>query len=490
MFADGDRASLVAFRTAGGTRLAWQTLTTPGAGQMYSHVVDATTGRVVYRRNLVQNDHGKVWRYWPGSPKGGTRQDVDFTRRGWLPSGSPRLAGNNTHVWSDVNDDNRAQATEEVGPGARSFIFPFTNFNSVDGPPCSDRFKCSWASGLDNSWQNNRKQNAVQVFYYVNRFHDHLRDAPIGFTRAAGNFEAIDDDAVQAQPDDGATTAGGHPDANHVDNANMATPSDGIPPIMQMYLFNDPADPTDPFLQSNGGDEADVVYHEYTHGLSNRLVIDPSGNSTLGNIQAGAMGEAWSDWYAMDFLNNLGLQRNTAAHGEVRIGEYVGHGLDLIRTQPMDCPVGSTSSRCHGTRGRGTGRLHLRGLRPDPGRPGGARRRRDLGRDPLAAARQPRQQGDRVAGHPGHGALPRQPVVPGRAQRDPPGRHGHRQGSAPGHHLEGLRQARHGVLRGIDRRRRHRAGRGLLVASGRGHADRVPDRHGSGTSTRPHRRRT
>jgi hypothetical protein len=37
-------------------------------------------------------------------------------------------------VWSDVNDDNRAQATEEVGPGGRSFIFPFTNFNSVDGP--------------------------------------------------------------------------------------------------------------------------------------------------------------------------------------------------------------------------------------------------------------------------------------------------------------------------------------------------------------------
>ena len=355
VFADGDRASLVAFRTAGGTRLAWQTLTTPGAGQMYSHVVDARTGRVVYRRNLVQNDHGKVWRYWPGSPKGGTRQDVDFTRRGWLPSGSPRLAGNNTHVWSDINDDNRAQTTEEVGPGARSFIFPFTNFNSVDGPPCSDRFKCSWASGLDNSWQNNRKQNAVQVFYYVNRFHDHLRDAPIGFTRAAGNFEAIDDDAVQAQPDDGATTAGGHPDASHVDNANMGTPPDGIPPIMQMYLFNDPEDPEDPFLQSNGGDEADVVYHEYTHGLSNRLVIDPSGNSTLGNVQAGAMGEAWSDWYAMDFLNNLGLQRNTGAPGEVRIGEYVGHGLDLIRTQPMDCPVGSTSSRCHGTVGAGPG---------------------------------------------------------------------------------------------------------------------------------------
>jgi extracellular elastinolytic metalloproteinase len=355
VYADGDRASLVAFRTAGGTRLAWQTLTTPGAGQMYTHVVDATTGRVLYRRNMVQSDGGDVWRYWPGSPKGGTRQTVHFTKHGWLPAGSSRLAGNNTHVWSDVNDDNEAQDSEEVSPGPRSFTFPFKNFNSIDGPPCSDRYKCSWASDTRNSWRANRKQNAVQVFYFVNKFHDHLRDAPIGFTRDAGNFEAVDGDAVQAQPDDGADTDSGRPDSSHVDNANMGTPPDGTPPIMQMFLFHDPTDPTDPFLQSNGGDEADVVYHEYTHGLSNRLVVDPNGNSTLGSVQAGSMGEAWGDWYAMDFLNKLGLQPNTGAHGEVRIGEYVSHGLDLIRTQPLDCPVGSTSSRCPGRSGAGPG---------------------------------------------------------------------------------------------------------------------------------------
>ena len=346
VFADGDRASLVAFRTAGGTRLAWQTLTTPGAGQMYSHVVDATTGRVVYRRNLVQNDHGKVWRYWPGSPKGGTRQDVDFTGRGWLPSGSPRLAGNNTHVWSDVNDDNRAQATEEVGPGARSFMFPFTNFNSVDGPPCSDRYKCSWASGLDNSWQNNRKQNAVQVFYYVNRFHDHLRDAPIGFTRAAGNFEAIDDDAVQAQPDDGATTAGGHPDANHVDNANMATPSDGIRRSCRCTCST--TRPTEATRSCSP-----TAATRRTSCTTSTPTACPTGSwSTRAATRRwatsrparwarpGATGTRWTS-------STTWVSSATPLPGEVRIGEYVGHGLDLIRTQPMDCPVGSTSSRCH-----------------------------------------------------------------------------------------------------------------------------------------------
>jgi hypothetical protein len=98
-----------------------------------------------------------------------------------------------------------------------------------------------------------------------------------------------------------------------------------------------------------------VVYHEYTHGLSNRLVIDANGDSTLGPIQAGSMGEAWSDWYAMDYLVSQGLFTDTAADGDLRIGNYVGAGLDLIRSEPMDCKVGSTSTRCPGTPGAGTG---------------------------------------------------------------------------------------------------------------------------------------
>src|SRR5262249_20704487 len=66
-------------------------------------------------------------------------------------------------------------------------------------------------------------------------------------------------------------------------------------------------------------------------------------------------GEAWSDWYAMDFLVNLGFQKDTKAPGDVRIGNYVGAGADLIRTQPMDCPVGTTSTLCPGTPGAGAG---------------------------------------------------------------------------------------------------------------------------------------
>src|SRR5207249_1714557 len=45
----------------------------------------------------------------------------------------------------------------------------------------------------------------------------------------------------------------------------------------------------------------------------------------------------------------------TAAPGEVRIGNYVGWGNDLIRFQPLDCPVGTTSGACPGGVATGPG---------------------------------------------------------------------------------------------------------------------------------------
>jgi len=352
-FRNRDRATLVLFATTSGVRLGWQVVTMSSG---YLHVIDARSGTVLYRRNLTQSDSGYVWPNYPGAARGGQQQLVNFTTKGWLPNNSPSLSGNVAHVYDDVNDDNIAEPTEEVAPSAtRLWRFPLQPFTPA---ACVPSFVCTWDPETAGSWQANRAQNAVQVMSFLGRFHDHLAAPPIGFNRAAGNFEAVDGDAVQANADDGASTANGLPDANHIDNANMSTPPDGIPPLMQMYLFHEPGTSfpdEDPFIAGNGGDEADVVYHEYTHGLSNRLVVDANGVSTLGDIQAGSMGEAWSDWYAADFLVDQDLFRDTRADGEVRIGPYVGWGNDLIRTQPLDCPVGSTSSACPGTPGAGPG---------------------------------------------------------------------------------------------------------------------------------------
>ena len=287
-----DTSKAVLFQTPAGTRSAWETITMSAADPSV-HVIDAVTGKVLYRRSLSDDFSaetaapakpakpatGVAYNYFPAAPRGGTQQPVNYTARGWLPATAKKLSGNNTHTFADVIDDNVASRFEEIPPRtAHAWNYKLVPFHLPDVSPAPF------------SWRTNRNQNAAQVFFFVNNFHDHLAAAPIGFTKAAGNFQTID--PVQAEPIDGANgdidgngTIDGLPDGGHVDNANMDTPPDGTSPRMQMYLFHQPGTiypDQDPFIASNGGDEADVVYHEYTHGLSNRLVVDANGDSTLG----------------------------------------------------------------------------------------------------------------------------------------------------------------------------------------------------------------
>ncbi len=348
-----DTARLVAFPTVAGVRLGYQTLTMQSG---YLHVVDAQTGRILYRQSLTNSEKDPdalVWDNYPGAPAGGQQRRVSLGK--WVTPFAKNLTGNSSHVFSDLNDNNVADAGEEVGPSSPGhFTYPLKEFS---GDLCSAQYKCTWDPFTPFSWQANRAMDATQLLYFTSVFHDHLQAAPIGFTRAAGNFETRDGDPVQVNDLDGANTADGFPDSNHVDNANMDTPPDGTSPTMQMYLQPAPETPTadDPYVPSDVGNEASSVYHEYTHGLSNRLVVDAAGVSTLTGPQSGAMGEAWSDWYAYDYLQSAGLEKDTAKPGELVIFEYSTAGANTIRTQPLDCPVGAAATVCPGTPTAGPG---------------------------------------------------------------------------------------------------------------------------------------
>lgn len=357
-----DSARKVLYATVGGLRPAWEATVTSSATPA-STVIDAATGQVLLRTPYTkyENSTGRAYRFFPGARRGGHQVKVDYTRLGWLGRHATRLFGNNSHTFSDVNDNNRAGKSEEIHPhpGTHSFGFHLKAFHlSFAKRFCSNPWPCSWNPDHAYSWRTNRAQNATQVFFYVNNWHDHLRKAPIGFTEAAGNFQRVNHtksgkggDPVMTQTDDGANTDHGLPDGQHVDNANMSTPPDGRAPTMQMYLQHTPHTSYpggDPFSPTNVGDEADTVYHEYTHGLSGRLNVDVDGRSTLGDVQAGAMGEAWSDWYAMDYLVKQGLQRDEAGKADVRLFVYDGKGVDFDRTEPIDCAVGATDSLCKG----------------------------------------------------------------------------------------------------------------------------------------------
>src|SRR5262249_7142920 len=110
-------------------------------------------------------------------------------------------------------------------------------------------------------------------------------------------------DAVQADAQDGSGT----------NNANFATPPDGSAPRMQMYLFTS----TNP--QRDGDLDNSVIFHEYGHGVSNRLTGGPANSNALDNVQSGGMGEGWSDFYALMFLQRPTDTQN-AGYG---IGTYV-----------------------------------------------------------------------------------------------------------------------------------------------------------------------
>ncbi len=357
-FAGGDFARLVLFGAGQRMQLGWHVTLHASSTALYDAVVDAGSGAVLYRANLVKDvANADVYENHPGAAPPVT---VDLEDYGLNP-GATTLDGSWARTWSDLDDDDVADPAEEVPPsGGSDFLYPFTPF-TPGNPDCAAPNQCAWNPAVRTSWQTNREQDAVQAFYLVSRFHDHLAGPDVLFTDEWGNFEVGGtggDDPVLVNADDGAAAGpGGGPDVNHSNNANMSTPPDGIPPRMQMYLFEDSGDPfVADFRNVNGGDDSGVVWHEYTHGLSNRLVTNADGSGALNTAHAGAMGEAWSDWFASDLQVLDGLKTNTIGDpGEIDIGEYTDLDPGALRTQALDCPADVVDTACPGGAETGVG---------------------------------------------------------------------------------------------------------------------------------------
>jgi extracellular elastinolytic metalloproteinase len=401
-FAGGHEASLGLLPDGGSTRLAWSVIAFADSQHVYGAYVDALSGELIARRNIVRNASGEVWRHHPGAPQlpgaigaAGTATNEPFPTAGpdpWVTTPFSRLEGDNAVAYSDVDDDvfehrcgrslcsgETPTAADHVAPSsgsgssaaqwsyaAQPFSVPPALTTKMFCPPAP--FRCSW-NNWDNdfSWQTNRAQAVTQAFWFVNHFHDHLQDDPtIGFTDARGNFEKTgpdslrDADPVHVQVDDGANTEDytdpqgggpdgvpdGFPDAEHTNNATMTTLRDGIPARLQLHLFSNlPLGGSTQVRDVNGADDAGIVYHEYTHGMSERLIgFTAGGLPFLQGAQGDALSEGWSDWYALDLLEQEGLMPDTTSI-DMRFGAY--EDFDF-RTQPMDCPVGSTHPLCPG----------------------------------------------------------------------------------------------------------------------------------------------
>ncbi|HEY9281902.1 MAG TPA: M36 family metallopeptidase [Pyrinomonadaceae bacterium] len=304
-FTDDTKIELVYFPLDSGVAaLAWAAVLHQDPAAYYA-VVDANDGGLLFRKNMT-NDQTQPATYVvygsdspaPLSPNLNLLSLTVPTNQGaavgrdtftlihqhpslndpWLNDGDNTTVGNNVDAGLDLAaPDGIEPATRPVGAPTRVFDFPYNPAPGI--PPPGDA----------PTLANYRSGEVVNMFYWTNRFHDITYG--LGFTEAARNFQqnnfgrgGLGNDRVLAQGQDSSGT----------DNANFLTLPDGTPGRMQMYIF------TGPTPRRSSGLDQEIIIHELTHGLSNRL----HGNATgLNFAQGGGMGEGWGDFYARAILS-------------------------------------------------------------------------------------------------------------------------------------------------------------------------------------------
>ena len=241
--------------------------------------------------------------------------------KGWLaPIGSTYYTfGNNVDAKEDHAADNEAALGARASGGASGDFsgpsFVYKNLYAQNGPYAAEPPQSVASAERLAGAAPDLNAATTTMFYAVNWYHDLLWH--LGFDEAAGNFQ---NDNFGRGGKGGDFLFADSQDGSGTNNANFGTPADGSNPRMQMFLFAGP--------ERDGTLDIDVIIHEYTHGVSNRLVGGPDNVDCLGVGlvgESGGMGEGWGDWFAAVIAD------------EPVTGEYVtGDGNIGIRRFPMN----------------------------------------------------------------------------------------------------------------------------------------------------------
>ncbi|MBI4208901.1 MAG: M36 family metallopeptidase [Deltaproteobacteria bacterium] len=297
------KASLVVFPMHHEFRLAWQVLFHKSGDERYLILVDANSGEILYRINLVLTDQpqGLIFEEDPDDASQVLKLflgDPLASPQGWLQPHQgfySTLGGNNSCTQEDRNGDDQKGYSPTATDG--HFEYPF-----------QDAYQTSQGTDIDTDLD----AALTNLFYGVNFIHDYYYN--LGFKEAAGNFQydnggqgGLDKDPVYADAQD-------EWDMGNRNNASFYPTPDGYDPAqgysrLEIYM-NSPPD----YRYVDGAFSGDTIIHEYTHGLSTRLVGGPNDVTGLMGVQSGAMGEGWGDWFAGSIYND-------PVHGEYRTGD-------------------------------------------------------------------------------------------------------------------------------------------------------------------------
>lgn len=264
-------AGLVWFKHGDDLRLAWEmTLTLPGTGSQFRTLVDAGDGEVLYSKELTWSLSGRANVYLlDGSAQ---RAMVDFPVS-WEAHGlpvPPSLAGTTPPDW--VHDTSETQ-----GNGVRAHL--------EDSGPTFTGLLDAGRAALNPPDPGGQDQRIVNAFFYCCLMRDFFY--LLGFREQDGNFQTdnfglggLAGDPVDARVYHGPVDM----------TASMLTLHDGSSPILRLGLVTSTGRHT--------ALDATVVYHEFTHGVTNRLVGGALNSRALEAPQSRGMGEGWSDYFA------------------------------------------------------------------------------------------------------------------------------------------------------------------------------------------------
>ena len=274
----------------------------------YEAFVNAETGAV---ESVVDFVNDATYRVLPISKEYPTQgfetltnpEDTTASPSGWLNDGTTTYTntqGNNIISYKSSTSGTTAQSS-------------------------SGQFVYTWSSTTAPTTTVNVDVARTNAFYVGNTIHDIAYR--YGFTEAAYNFQKNNfgkggsgNDRVQISVQDSSGT----------NNANFATPPDGQSGQMRMFLWTI----TSP--QRDGAIENDIVIHEYTHGITNRMTGGGTGRC-LQTTEAGGMGEGWSDAFA-DWN-----AQSSATVADFKLGEFVYN--KNIRTKPYSTSATTNNLR-------------------------------------------------------------------------------------------------------------------------------------------------
>lgn len=248
----------------------------------FSAQLDVSDGKIHQLVDWVRQASYRVLPIGVNDPEDGDRdllknpQDDTASPLGWHDQG-PKHRKKGGKFDTTVGNNVYAQANPDGRNGYEN------NFRPNGGEELDFDFELD----LEKDPSESINASITNLFYWNNIMHD--VSYLYGFDEASGNFqehnfgsEGRDNDAVIANAQDG----------SGYNNANFATPPDGMKGRMRMYVWTQ----TNP--RRDGDMEPGIVIHEYTHGISTRLTGGPLNSNCLGFGEAGGMGEGWGDTFA------------------------------------------------------------------------------------------------------------------------------------------------------------------------------------------------